>query len=152
MTADSALRLASRLGKVSLLLRGPFGSAIVGRTRKYALAARQLHRSRVAGVGAVLGAEALDGRLVAHLQRVPAPAIARQSVGRAAFTLPVRDRAALVLGVQINPDVRIHPVQFGNHTLQRDGFRCVELRRERMMRCQRQRRRKQKPGAGDKDG
>src|ERR1700728_540986 len=107
--------VAVRLG--CRLLRGPLGRAVFGRAREHALAARQFYGPSVTGVGPVLRTKTLNGSLIANFQRISAPAVAGKRIGRTALTLPMSHRAAVVLGVQINPDVRIHPVQFRNDTL-----------------------------------
>src|SRR6202012_6051035 len=117
----------------SWLLPGTLGRAIVGRTRKHTFAARQLYPPGIARIGSVLGAETFNGGLIAYFERVSAPAIARQGIGRPTLALPVSYGAAFVLGVQINPDMGIHPVQFRNRTLQVDGFVGIKLGREGMM-------------------
>src|SRR5262245_8667954 len=75
-TASAARLLISALLPIGILAPGR-GSAIVGRSRKNRLAIRQLPRARVARVGAVLGAIALDHDRFAHFQRVARPALAR---------------------------------------------------------------------------
>src|ERR1700722_8288072 len=88
------------------LLSRTLRSAVVGRSRKYTLAIGELYRAGVAGIGAVFGTETIDRGGIANFQRIPAPALTSEGVGRPTFALPMGDCAAVVLGVQINPDVR----------------------------------------------
>src|SRR5690349_24216607 len=81
------------------------GAAVFGVADENFAAVGQLHGTRVAGVAGVFGAEAFNGDFIAGLQRVLAPALAGEAVGRAAFALPVLHSAALILHVEIQPDV-----------------------------------------------
>src|SRR5437870_1127816 len=71
----------------------------------------KLDEARVAGLRAVLGQHTLDGDLVAGLQGVHTPTVSRQGVGRPTFALPGLHASLLVLHIQVNPDVRIGPLE-----------------------------------------
>src|SRR5882672_6780379 len=91
----------------------PLFGFLVGRSGKHTLTARQLNGACIAGLGAVLSDKSLDGHLVSRFQCVLGPAVAGQSVGRAAFTLPLHNVSTLLLHVEINPDMRVGPFEFG---------------------------------------
>src|SRR5579863_2877475 len=79
----------------------------VGRTGKNPSSVWQRHRTRVAGVGGVLGVGPGDADGVALLEGVLGPAVPGQTVGRSAFALPgCNGPGFVILHVQINPDVR----------------------------------------------
>src|SRR5690606_18921319 len=68
-------------------------------------------------------------------QRLAPPAAALQAVRRPELDTPVRDFARLlVLDVDVDPDVRIRPVDLRDDAGQADRLLGVELGRERMMR------------------
>src|SRR5262245_16823202 len=105
----------------------------VGGTGEHAAAIRKLDDARVTGLRSVLREEALDDDIVAGFERVVAPAVASERVGRAAFALPVLRRALLVLHVEIDPDVRILPFELRDAALQLDLLGRVEFGGEGMV-------------------
>src|SRR6185295_9767380 len=105
--ANAASRLATKrifTARVLLFLWRRWRVATRG-PGEHAAAIRKLDCARIAGLRTVLRERAIDGDLVVRLQRILAPAVARQRVGRTAFALPVLQGALLVLHVQVHPDV-----------------------------------------------
>src|SRR5262249_14377904 len=94
---------------------------------------RELYRAPVAGLRSVLRQRAVDRDRVADLQRIGAPAVARERIWRSALALPRLHGAFVVLHVQIDPDVRVLPFEFRHRALQRDRLVRVELGGKRVM-------------------
>src|SRR3990170_1797919 len=99
---------------LDLLGSGRSRAPVACRSHEQLLPARQLERPRVARLGPVSGLVALDRQLLAELQRVAVPALARHRIGRPALALPGRDGPVGIPGVQIDPDVRIAPLHLGD--------------------------------------
>src|SRR5689334_15633229 len=101
IAAKSARRRAARRVMARLLLRQRRRRIVAARgSGKHAAAVGELHHARVAGLRSVLRERAVDRDLVAELQRVRAPAVARQRVRRTALALPRLDDAVVVLDVE----------------------------------------------------
>ena len=81
----------------------------------------------------VSGPRALDGDLVADLDRVSLVAGADQRGRRIAFEAPARDLAGLVGHVHKEPGVRILESDFGDHAGDRHRLVLIERRRKRMV-------------------
>jgi len=90
-------------------------SVITGRAAEHLLARWQSDHAGAGRVGAVLGAEGLDRHFIAHLEIVLPPAPPNQLNGRPGFELPLFD-ARVDFGVDVDPGVRIHPLDFGDIT------------------------------------
>jgi len=89
------------------------------------------------GVGvvrSVLRPRPFDGHLVARLQREPGPPEPHQPVRARQLEAPVRHLARRVLHVDINPGMRVRPLQLRDSARQLHRLVRVELRRKRVMR------------------
>ena len=126
-------------------MRNPAGSSFRGpqvllsltRTRKQLLTgAGQGDHFDVRVVAPVLGATAFDGNDVTGVHRFPRPASPQKNVRTAHFKAPIRHLASVVFDVNVEPGVRIQPLEFRDRTCQLDRFLGVVLRRKRMM-CER---------------
>ena len=93
----------------------------------------QFYSSGVAGVRPVPGLESFNDHRIALPQGAAVPAKASQSVGCAAFALPVLHRPIGPRDIQINPDVRIGPLQLCYLAAKSDGFTSIELRCKRVV-------------------
>src|SRR5688572_6561904 len=92
---------------------------------------RQRHAARVHALGAVFRQPPLDGDQLAVLQRFTPPALALQAVRGTHLGAPVLDLAGLlVLHVDVEPHMRIGPLDLGDGAAQLDRLVRVELRRE----------------------
>src|SRR5579862_3091263 len=100
------------------------------RSGKYPLAIGQSHAAGAAGIGTVLGKSPLNVNQIALFQGVPGPALPAQGVRRPAFALPMDRLTAGVLDIDVEPDVRIHPIDFRDRALQLYCLRSVIFRRE----------------------
>src|SRR5438874_6600136 len=128
IAAKSAMRRAARRVMAALLLRQRRRRIVAAHgSREHAAAVRELHHARVAGLRSVFGERAVDRDRVAHLQRVRAPAVARQRVRRTALALPGLHGAVVVLHIEIDPDVRVRPFELRDRALERDGLVRVEF-------------------------
>src|SRR5581483_472564 len=96
-----------------------------------------LHRPHPGVLRVLCDRRALDRDFVADLHRVPLPSAARQRIRRTQFEAELLGRAALVLHVEKDVGVRIHPVHFRDKTGQSRGLVAVVFRLERMMRRRR---------------
>src|SRR5690606_18426096 len=75
---------------------------------------------RVRARRTVLRLEAADHDLRARRQRVLRPAAAQQRARSAALDLPALDRAVFLLDVDVEPRMRIDPLEHHDFTLERD--------------------------------
>src|SRR6185503_15836193 len=73
-----------------------------------------------------------NGHHLAFAKHVTAQTAFSQSRGRQRLERPLLDRSATVLDINVDPDVRVHPLDFRDHSLQRQRLTFVELRGERM--------------------
>src|SRR5690606_13384190 len=78
--------------------------------------------------------EAVDGNGRADLERITPPAAPLQLMGRSELGPPVRDLARLgVANVEVDPDVRIRPLDLRHDALERNRLVRIELRGERVV-------------------
>jgi hypothetical protein len=81
---------------------------------------------------------AFGNDLGADGERVTTPAVALQAVRRAQFATPVGDLAGgRIFHIEVDPDVRIGPLHFGDDAFQLDRFVGVEFCAERVVRLRR---------------
>src|SRR4051812_13207382 len=107
------------------------------RAGEHAAAVGHRDRAHVAGLRSVFRHEAVDGDRLIDLERITRPAVARERVRRAPFALPRLYRALRVLHVEVDPDVRVAPLDLRHRAGQHDRLVRVELRGEGMMRRER---------------
>src|SRR5712692_5622109 len=105
LTLDSPLLLLLRATPTA-------GTSILRRPGKQLFPVRQHHRPGITGVGRILGSESLDGDFAPDLQGILAPALPGQRVRGPTLALPFSHSARLIFGVEVNPDVRIQPLEF----------------------------------------
>src|SRR5262249_22307600 len=98
-----------------------------------AFAVLEAHGAGVCEVGPILGARAIDDNHVSGLQGIPAPAVSHQYVRTSELTRPMNHFAGRVFNVEVDPRMRIDPIQPGNGAFELDRFRAVELRGKRVM-------------------
>src|ERR1041385_2639481 len=82
----------------------------------------QLYGAGIGQLGAVLRQRSGNRNLVALLQGVTSPTLAHQAVGAAEFQFPVVYRSVLFLDVDVEPRVRIHPLDLGYRPGKRHGL------------------------------
>src|SRR5215831_407333 len=97
------------------------------------LAIWQQPDSGVDSVRPILCQEAFDCQLIASLQRVFSPALPVQAVGCAAFDSIIHGLATGVGGINVDVDVRIHPLYLCDLAGELDRFVVVVLGSERVM-------------------
>src|SRR5262249_10218213 len=83
-----------------------------------------------------LGANTADLHLVANFQRIRSPALPEKCIRRTAFD-GIHDALSVLDSLDIDVDVRIHPVDGLYCALEFNGLGRVELRRDGVMRKQR---------------
>src|SRR5262245_574404 len=101
-----------------------------GRSSEDAAAIREFDGSGITGLGSILGKIAFDGDLIAGFQRVFGPAVPSQRIWRAALTLPFLNDTLVILHVEIDPYVRIEPLDLCNGSVQVDRLILIKFRGE----------------------
>src|SRR5579862_1191895 len=99
------LESQQRIADFSLL--NPFGLA------EDDLAVLRLHVARTAHVRALFRHEAVEHDLVARLDGILVESGTRHRVGRSELALPLFHRARLVFYIEVDPGMRISPVELG---------------------------------------
>src|SRR5438093_2391696 len=110
------------------------GTSVRGRSGKHLPAVSEGHFPAIGHFRAVLGAIAFDRDLIAHFQGILPPPCASQNQRRAEFDIPIRHVAALILHVDIETGMRIHPLDLGDDSCELDRRVLVILSRKGMMR------------------
>src|SRR5260221_8335439 len=112
--AVSMGRKPSRLGE-GFQLRPSARAAVIRGAREDLLPIRQNNAAGVDGIRSVFCSRAIHGYGVADFQRIFSPAVSVETIRCAAFASVVDDLAGcLVLHVDIEIDVWIHPLDFGD--------------------------------------
>src|SRR2546426_2277566 len=101
--------------------------------------AGQYHRRCVANAFSGPGLEAVYRDDIARFHRVACPPCPQEPVRTSHLHGPVRDLASFVLDVDVEPHVRVGPLDFRDSPGHLDGLTGVELRRKRVMRTRRHR-------------
>src|SRR5215471_20757685 len=76
----------------------------------------------VAPLGAVLSDIRRYSYFIADTECMAVPPSASQRIRAHEFKIPIRHRAVLILHINVETDVWIHPFELGDHTLYRDDF------------------------------
>src|SRR5215470_2389835 len=87
---------------------------------------RQDHYLSISVAAAVLRAKSFHRNHISDLQRVSAPASPGEQIGTSHFHSPVPYVAAIVLHVDVEPGVRILPLQLRDCARQLDRQLCVK--------------------------
>src|SRR5580700_11056235 len=106
--------------------------AVVRRSDEHLAAIGQHHFPRRCHVGPIPCPIPDYRHPIADLQRILAPALARQRVWTGCLARPVRCLAVRA-HIHVQIDMRIHPFDLAYSALQRDPFAEVELSAKRMM-------------------
>src|SRR5262245_29524299 len=110
------------------------GWGVVSGPREYFLAIRQDHASRIDGIRSVFCSPPVDGYGIAGLERVFPPTVPVQTVRRPAFTCVIDNLAGgFIFRIDVEIDVRIHPLHFRDFAGELDRFVSVILRCERVV-------------------
>src|SRR5262245_39824429 len=133
--ADETRRPRRAPGTTDLLAKlGPLRRLPLTRCRKQPLSgALQLHRPGVAAMAAVLGKTAFDRHDVAWLHGRPGPAVSHQAIRAAHLHAPVGN-LVVVLDVDVEPHVGVHPFSLGDRSRQTEWFVGVEFGAEGVVR------------------
>src|SRR5690242_7764348 len=87
-------------------------AAVLSVSGEYLLTIRQYPRAGIDGVRTIFRQIAVDRNLVANFQSVFSPPLAIQSVRRATFDGVVDGLTRLILRVEVNVNVGVHPLDF----------------------------------------
>src|SRR5438874_1899017 len=113
------------------------GTSVRGRSGKHLPAVSEGHFPAIGHFRAVLGAIAFDRDLIAHFQGILPPPCASQNQRRAEFDIPIRHVAALILHVDIETGMRIHPLYLRDDSGELYRIVLVILSRKGMVRKRR---------------
>ena len=117
-------------GYVTTVPRGPS-------TRRAQEQLASIRKGDIAAIGsvrAVLRTVSVDDDFGAFRQRAPRQTTAKQRVRRASLDHPARRLAVRLLDIDVNPGVRVDPLDLRHRSAQLYGFVRVELGGERVVR------------------